>query len=214
MPSSAGIDTKMTGQLYGQGTANSTWWNITDKTVYWTDSGTFNSATGNDTADDWYEFTLENQTLYGKQLYNSNIPSSLITDYSKYNYWGYLDQGLPIDVFKGNSEVEFEIDTTNYLNDIIIGISTSPFYSGDDVQQYIEDYDLPSDVDYEWEIDNAKQTKLGASITPGKHKIKIKNNWDDGEGKALFWKLACPKNATKSPRYIIKIPNEYKLTSN
>ena len=194
--------------------------NLSIPTNVWTTTGRYERAGTTVTAGKWFEFHLApgtNPDTVGAtgefqnstNLVNSNVPSSVLSDYSSYGWTGTVTQGLPIGIFKNQGSIEFDVNTSETGQTQYFAIQSSPFNPRNKALENITTVDGLSDLT----IDGVAKTNFSNAISAGNHKIKF--NYDFATPTALFYKLGWASSATdanKARRLIMTLPDKYKLT--
>ena len=174
------------------------------KDLDWTETGIYNVKTSSDrTASDWVEFHLKTNEKNPSKLKNSNFRQTILDQYASYGFHGYITEGLPIGVFKGDTKLKFDIDTTDLEEDVNFAISDSAFNT-DEISTIAKSSKISLT------IDGAKQTNDYKLIDAGIHSIEI----DVNDGTAIFVKIAYPRSENSKNRKYFTWPTEYTLTDN
>ena len=174
------------------------------KDLEWTENGIYNEKTSSSrTASDWVEFHLKTNEKNPSKLKNSNFRQTILDQYASYGFHGYITEGLPIGIFKGDTSLKFDIDTTDLEDDVNFAISDSAFNT-DEISTIAKSSKISLT------IDGAKQTNDYKLIDAGTHSIEI----DVNVGTAIFVKIAYPRSENSKNRKYFTWPTEYTLTDN
>ena len=178
-----------------------------DGSVTWVDYGTYSneSSPASGQSRKWNELHLETNEKDPKKIVNSNYSETILNDYSKYTFHGYVTEGIPLGIFKGDSKLSFKLDTRSMGVNVNFAINKTGF-STDDISNIGEVKGLKLSVD------GVKYTDAVASLTYDKiHTIEIETEDDT----AIFFKMSIQNSdsTNRKKRFLITWPESYELTS-
>ena len=178
-----------------------------DGNVTWVDSGTYsnNTSPASGQSKKWNELHLETNEKDPKKIVNSNYSETILDDYAKYNFHGYITEGLPLGIFKEDSKLSFKLDTRSIGTSVNFAINKVGF-STDEIINIGEVNGL------KLIIDGVKYTNAVASLSSDKiHTIEIETE----DTTAIFCKMSISNSdsTNRKKRFIITWPETYELMS-
>ena len=202
-PSSAGIST--TCKVYMKDRTGSGTWGDTLKytgNVTWVNYGTYKNTSTANTNSDWSELHLETNSKNPAAIVNDNFDSEILSHYASYGFNGYITQGIPIGVFKENSKIKFDLNTTSAGVAVNFAINNRAFPTD-------EICDIGKVDGLSLKVDGVVQDVSVVGLSAGKHTIEIGTERDE----PVFCKLSVHKDSTnRNKRLIITWPETYQLT--